>query len=95
MRRSHLQRLPSFRKCTGTNAAGGWDGFWNQSHMKVFANLYSSDVENVKQKCDYFQFKLNFSIVGAFFQSNRARMCCFPSSPVLYKNKTTRTFEHR
>ena len=78
MRRSHLQRLPSFRKCTGTNAAGGWDGFWNQSHMKVFANLYSSDVENVKQKCDYFQFTLNFSIVGAFFSIKSGEDVLFP-----------------
>ncbi|MBQ3858880.1 MAG: hypothetical protein II775_09525, partial [Prevotella sp.] len=34
--------------------------------FRVIHLLYSSDEENVKRKCNYFQFKLNFSIVGAF-----------------------------
>lgn len=50
MRRSHLQRLPSFRKCTGTNAASGWDGFWNQSHMKVLADFADGRYDGRIQK---------------------------------------------
>ena len=48
------------------------------SHECGNVNEYSSDVENVKQKCDYFQFKLNFSIVGAFFSIKSGEDVLFP-----------------
>ena len=38
------------------------------SHECGNVNEYSSDVENVKQKCDYFQFKLKIPLLlGRFF----------------------------
>ena len=52
----------------------------NVSRQTVHTHLKQS-LEKIRK---YFNSNSIFLLLGRFFQSNRARMCCFPSSPVLY-----------
>ena len=54
-------------------------GDWNIKHT-FLTNQKNRPfgLENVKQECDYFQFKLNFSIVGAYFSIKSGEDVLFP-----------------